>query len=179
MMRSKRLWQKLTRMRVKLQSQQICGLQTIVRGSFMVITAHYISHSWTLESRVISFFLFLFFFIRVILLYQFLDSQGSLLTLCFIQLTKFMFIFFRFIHFPSPHDKYSLSKVFLECFSDLNIDSKLSAITVDNSSNNDDMMKLVSDKLQASSLILGEKLLHVLCSIYSEFGCSRGFKCNW
>ena len=90
-----------------------------------------------------------------------------------------MFIFFRFIHFPSPHDKYSFSKVLLECFSDLNIDSKLSAITVDNSSNNDDMMKLVSDKLQASSLILGENLLHVLCSIYSEFGCSIGFKCNW
>ena len=74
--------------------------------------------------------------------------------------------FFRFIHFLSPHDKYSLSKVFLECFSDWNIDSKLSAITVDNSSNNDDIMKLVSDKLQASSLILGEKLLHVCCVAY-------------
>ena len=67
---------------------------------------------------------------------------------------------------PSPHDKYSLSKILLECLSDWNIDLKLSAITVDNASNNDGMMKLVSDKLQASSLILGGKLLHVHCAAH-------------
>ncbi|KAK4589560.1 hypothetical protein RGQ29_020214 [Quercus rubra] len=95
------------------------------KRSFMVITAHYISGSWTLESRVI-----------------------------------------RFIRMPSPHDKYSLSKILLECLSDWNIDLKLSAITVDNASNNDGMMKLVLDKLQASSLILGGKLLHVRCAAH-------------
>ena len=145
MMRSKRLWQKLTRMRVKLQSQQICGLQTIVRGSFMVITTHYISHSWTLESRVISFFFFFFHQGHfVVLVFRF---SRKLINFMFYIVNQIYVFFVRFIHFPSPHDKYSLSKVFLECFSDLNIDSKLSAITVDNSSNNDDMMKLVSDKL--------------------------------
>ncbi|XP_065631430.1 zinc finger BED domain-containing protein RICESLEEPER 2-like [Quercus suber] len=78
------------------------------KRSFMVITAHYINDSWTLESRVI-----------------------------------------RFIRMPSPHDKYSLSKILLN-----------------NASNNDGMMKLVSDKLQASSLILGGKLLHVRCAAH-------------
>uniref|UniRef100_A0A7N2LNC3 Transposase n=1 Tax=Quercus lobata TaxID=97700 RepID=A0A7N2LNC3_QUELO len=92
---------------------------------FMVITAHYISDSWTLESRVI-----------------------------------------RFICMPSPHDKYSLSKILLECLSDWKIDLKLSAITIDNTSNNDGMMKLISDKLQTSSLILGGKLLHVRCAAH-------------
>nr|XP_023922906.1 zinc finger BED domain-containing protein RICESLEEPER 2-like [Quercus suber] len=72
----------------------------------------------------------------------------------------------RFIRMPSPHDKYSLSKILLECLSDWNIDLKSSAITVDNASNNDGMMKLVSDKLQASSLILGVKLLHVRCAAH-------------
>ncbi|KAL0012131.1 hypothetical protein SO802_007239 [Lithocarpus litseifolius] len=95
------------------------------KRSFMVITTHYISDSWTLESRVI-----------------------------------------RFIRMPSPHDKFSLSKILLECLADWNIDLKLSAITVDNASNNDGMMKLISDKLQASSLILGGKLLHVRCAAH-------------
>ncbi|XP_065634594.1 zinc finger BED domain-containing protein RICESLEEPER 3-like [Quercus suber] len=72
----------------------------------------------------------------------------------------------RFICMPSPHDKYSLSKILLECLSDWNIDLKLSAIIVDNASNNDGMMKLVSDKLQASSLILGGKLLHMRCAAH-------------
>ena len=74
--------------------------------------------------------------------------------------------------FPSPlfdfsksilTDKYSLSKILLECLSNWNIDLKLSVITVNSSSNNNGMMKIVSDKLQVSSLILGGKLLHVHC----------------
>ncbi|KAL0015595.1 hypothetical protein SO802_002664 [Lithocarpus litseifolius] len=97
------------------------------KRSFMVIIAHYISDSWTLESRVI-----------------------------------------RFICMPSPHDKYSLSKILLECLADWNIDLKLPAITVDNASNNDGMMKLISDKLQASSLILGGKLLYVHCAAHIQ-----------
>ena len=54
-----------------------------------------------------------------------------------------MFIFFRLIRMPSPHDKYSLSKILLECLSDWNIDLKLSAIAIDNAGNNDGMIKLV------------------------------------
>ena len=42
----------------------------------------------------------------------------------------------------------------------------LSTINIDNASNNDGMMKLVSDKFQASSLILGGKLLHVCCAAH-------------
>ena len=64
---------------------------------------------------------------------------------------------------PSPHDKYSLSKILLECLSYWNIDLKLSATSVDNASNNDGVMKLISNKVQTSSLILGGKLLHVRC----------------
>ena len=67
---------------------------------------------------------------------------------------------------PSPHDKYSLSKILLEYLSDWNINLKLSTIIVDNASHNNGMMKLVSDKFQASSVILGGKLLHMHCAAH-------------
>ena len=58
-----------------------------------------------------------------------------------------------------------LSKILLECLFDWNIDFNLS-VTIDNASNNDGMMKLVSDKFQASSVILGGKLLHMHCAAH-------------
>ena len=67
---------------------------------------------------------------------------------------------------PSPHDKYCFSKILLECLFDWKLDLKLSTIIVDNASNNDGMMKLISDKLQTSSLILGGKLFHVRCAAH-------------
>ena len=58
-----------------------------------------------------------------------------------------------------------LSKILLECLFDWNIDLKLS-VTIDNASNNYGMMKLVSDKFQGSSVILGGKLLHMHCAAH-------------
>ena len=127
----------------------------------MVITAHYISDSCTLEIRVIRFFFLWGHF--VVLVFRFSSKLINFL----LSLANHIYVFFfRFIRMPSPHDKYSLSKILLEYLSDWNINLKLSTIIVDNASHNNGMMKLVSDKFQASSLILGEKLLHVSCATY-------------
>ena len=130
------------------------------KRSFMVITAYYISDFWTSESRVIRYFFSLSHF--VVLVFRFL---GKLINFLLSLVNHIYLYFFGFIIMPSPHDKYSLSKILLECLSDWNIDLKLS-VTIDNASNNDGMMKLVSDKFQASSVILGGKLLHMHCAAH-------------
>ena len=130
------------------------------KRSFMVITTYYISDFWTLESRVVRYFFSMSHF--VVLVFRFL---GKLINFLLSLVNHIYIYFFGFIIMPSPHDKYSLSKILLECFSDWNIDLKLS-VTIDNASNNDGMMKLVSDKFQASSVILGGKLLHMHCAAH-------------
>ncbi|XP_065625311.1 zinc finger BED domain-containing protein RICESLEEPER 2-like [Quercus suber] len=95
------------------------------KRGFMVITVHFIDHTWTLQSRVL-----------------------------------------RFVYVPSPHTKDVLAEVLVDCFLEWNIDRKLSTITVDNCSTNDAMIRLLLNKLDTSSLMLGGSMLHMRCAAH-------------
>ncbi|XP_050254848.1 zinc finger BED domain-containing protein RICESLEEPER 2-like [Quercus robur] len=95
------------------------------KRGFMVITTHFIDHTWTLQSRVL-----------------------------------------RFVCVPSPHMKDVLAEVLVDCFLEWNIDRKLSTITVDNCSTNDAMIRLLLNKLDTSSLMLGGSMLHMRCAAH-------------
>ncbi|XP_058181162.1 zinc finger BED domain-containing protein RICESLEEPER 2-like [Rhododendron vialii] len=69
----------------------------------------------------------------------------------------------RFIYVPCPHTKEVLCNQLLNCLIDWNIDRKISSITVDNCSTNDAMIDLLWDKLDSTSLMLGEDLFHMRC----------------
>ena len=45
-----------------------------------------------------------------------------------------------------------------------NVDRKLSTVTLDNCITNDAIIKILLDKLQVSSLILGGSMLHMRCA---------------
>ncbi|XP_075658807.1 zinc finger BED domain-containing protein RICESLEEPER 2-like [Castanea sativa] len=72
----------------------------------------------------------------------------------------------RFVYVPSPHTKDVLVEVLVDYFLELNIDRKLSTITVDNCSTNDVMIRLLLNKLDTSSLMLGGSMLHMRCSAH-------------
>ncbi|KAK9991238.1 hypothetical protein SO802_026223 [Lithocarpus litseifolius] len=95
------------------------------KRGFMVITAHFIDHTWTLQSRVL-----------------------------------------RFVYVPSPHMKDVLAEVFVNCFLEWNIDRKLSTIIVEYYSTNDVMIRLLLNKLDTSSLMLGGFMLHMRCAAH-------------
>ncbi|KAL0005520.1 hypothetical protein SO802_013081 [Lithocarpus litseifolius] len=69
----------------------------------------------------------------------------------------------EFVYVHSPHTKDVLTEVLIDCFLEWNIDRKLSTITVDNCSTNDAMIKLLLNKLDTSSLMLGGSALHMRC----------------
>ncbi|XP_030932334.1 zinc finger BED domain-containing protein RICESLEEPER 1-like [Quercus lobata] len=70
----------------------------------------------------------------------------------------------EFVYVPSPHTKDVLAEVFVDSFLEWNIDRKLSIITVDNCSTNDAMIRLLLNKLDTSSLMLGGSMLHMRCA---------------
>ncbi|XP_031272245.1 zinc finger BED domain-containing protein RICESLEEPER 2-like [Pistacia vera] len=59
----------------------------------------------------------------------------------------------RFVHVRCPHTRDVLSTVLMDCFSEWNIDSKLSALTVNNCSTNDAVVQDILGELQRSTLI--------------------------
>ena len=71
-------------------------------------------------------------------------------------------IFLGLFIVPSPHTK----DVLVDCFLEWNIDRKLFTITVDNYSTNDAMIRLLLNKLNTSSLMLGESMLHMRCATH-------------
>ena len=79
---------------------------------------------------------------------------------------NFSYYFSRFDYVPSPHTKDVLAKVLVDCFLEWNIDRKLPTITVDNCSTNDAMIRLLLNKLDTSSLILGGSMLHMRCAAH-------------
>ena len=79
---------------------------------------------------------------------------------------NYSYYFSRFVYVPSPHTKYVLTEVLVDCFLEWNIDRKLSTITVDNCSTNDVMIKLLLNKLDTSSLMLGGSMLHMRCAAH-------------
>ena len=70
-----------------------------------------------------------------------------------------LLICFRFIYIPSPHTKEVISTVLLECLLEWNVDKKLSTVILDNCTTNDAMMRILLEKLQVSSLVLGVNLV--------------------
>ncbi|XP_024993945.1 zinc finger BED domain-containing protein RICESLEEPER 2-like [Cynara cardunculus var. scolymus] len=66
-----------------------------------------------------------------------------------------------FLHVSSPHTADALSQVMIECFMDWNIDNKLSTLTLDNCSTNDDLVDRLLRTFSPSSLILKGKLFHM------------------
>ncbi|XP_075633324.1 zinc finger BED domain-containing protein RICESLEEPER 2-like [Castanea sativa] len=69
----------------------------------------------------------------------------------------------RFVYVSSPHTKDVLPNVLVDCFLEWNIDRKLSTITIDNCSTNDAMIRLLSRKLDTSSLTLSGSMLNMRC----------------
>ena len=62
--------------------------------------------------------------------------------------------------------KMSLMKSFLIVFLEWSIDRKLSVITVDNCITNDAIIRLLLNKLDISSLMLGGSMLHMRCAAH-------------
>ena len=75
-------------------------------------------------------------------------------------------ICFRFIYVPSPHTKEVISTVLLECLLEWNVNRKLSTVIVDNCTTNDAMIRILLEKLQVSSLVLGGSLLQMCCAAH-------------
>ena len=65
---------------------------------------------------------------------------------------------------PSPHTKKVLANSLLDCLLEWNIDRKLSTMTMDNCSTNDAMVKILSERLQKSSVMLHG---YAVCYAYS------------
>ena len=79
---------------------------------------------------------------------------------------NYSYYFSRFVYVPSLHTKDVLAEVLVNCFLEWNIDRKLSTITIDNCSTNDAMIRLVLNKLDTSSLMLGGSMLHMRCATH-------------
>ena len=83
---------------------------------------------------------------------------------------NYSYYFSGFFYVPSPYTKDVLAKVLVKvlvnCFLEWNIDKKLSTITVDNCGNNDVMIRLLLNKLDTSSLMLGESMLQMRCGAH-------------
>ncbi|TXG53358.1 hypothetical protein EZV62_022527 [Acer yangbiense] len=73
----------------------------------------------------------------------------------------------RFIYVPSPHNAITLADELWKCLLDWNVDGKLSALTIDNCTANDAMIKnYLLPKFSTGSLLLGGKLFHMRCSAH-------------
>ncbi|KAL4607009.1 hypothetical protein ACB092_09G144200 [Castanea dentata] len=66
-----------------------------------------------------------------------------------------------FVYVPSPHTKDVIAEVFVDCFLKRNISRELYIITTNNCSTNDIMIRLLLNKLDTSSLMLGGSMLHM------------------
>uniref|UniRef100_A0A5B6YZU5 BED-type domain-containing protein n=2 Tax=Davidia involucrata TaxID=16924 RepID=A0A5B6YZU5_DAVIN len=69
----------------------------------------------------------------------------------------------RFVYVPAPHNEEVLSNFLIDCLFDLNIDRKLSAITMDYCTTNDAIIDCLLDKLDTNSLLLEGRVLHMRC----------------
>ncbi|CAN1169823.1 Putative AC transposase, partial [Linum perenne] len=63
-------------------------------------------------------------------------------------------IMLRFLYVPAPHTSERLAACLSSCLLSWNVDTKLSAITLDNCSTNDSMISLVRDKLMPPNLLM-------------------------
>ena len=72
-------------------------------------------------------------------------------------------LFCRFIYVPAPHTGDLISEILHEVLSDWNLDRRLSTITLDNYSTNDNLMGKMKDKLPIDTLMLDGSLVHMRC----------------
>ncbi|CAN1153645.1 Putative AC transposase [Linum perenne] len=72
----------------------------------------------------------------------------------------------RFLYVPSPHTNDVLCDVLLECLIEWDIERKLNAVTVDNCTTNDAMIRALTGKLEEETLILRGTLLHMRCAAH-------------
>ena len=79
---------------------------------------------------------------------------------------NYSYYFSKFVYVPSPRTKDVLAEVLVDCFLEWNINRKLSTITVDNCSTNDVMIRLLLNKLDTNSLMLGDSMLHMRCTVH-------------
>ncbi|CAN1777424.1 Putative AC transposase [Linum perenne] len=75
-------------------------------------------------------------------------------------------IMLRFLYVPAPHTSERLAACLSSCLLSWNVDTKLSAITLDNCSTNDSKISLVRDKLMPPNLLMNGNLLHMRCSTH-------------
>ena len=79
---------------------------------------------------------------------------------------NYSYNFSRFVYVHSPHTKDVIAEVLVNCFLEWNINRKSSTITVDNCSTNDVMIRLLLNKLDTSSLMLGGFMLYMRCAAH-------------
>ncbi|CAN1755842.1 Putative AC transposase [Linum perenne] len=79
---------------------------------------------------------------------------------------KLRSILLRFLYVPAPHTSVRLANRLCASLLDWNIDSKLSAITLDNCTINDSMVSIIRNKLVPSNLLMDGSLLHMRCSAH-------------
>ena len=72
----------------------------------------------------------------------------------------------RFIYVPAPHTGEMISDVLYEVLQDLQIEKKVSTVTLDNCTTNDNLMSYMQDKLPLPSLMLNGTLLHMRCAAH-------------
>ncbi|CAN1848697.1 Zinc finger BED domain-containing protein RICESLEEPER 2, partial [Linum perenne] len=70
------------------------------------------------------------------------------------------------LYVPAPHTSVRLASRLCASLLDWNIDSKLSAITLDNCTTNDSMVSIIRNKLVPSNLLMDGSLLHMRCSAH-------------
>jgi hypothetical protein len=73
---------------------------------------------------------------------------------------------YRYIYVPHPHTAEVISEVLHDVLLDWCIKKKVSTITPDNCSTNDNVMKEMQDKMSLPSLMLRGRLMHMCCAAH-------------
>lgn len=76
----------------------------------------------------------------------------------------------RFVYVPHPHTAELIADVLHDVLCDWHLERKISTVTLDNCTVNDNLMEKIEDKLPLDSLMLkdddGKKLLHMRCAAH-------------
>jgi hypothetical protein len=73
---------------------------------------------------------------------------------------------YRFIYVPAPHTGEVISDVLHDVLQDWQLEKKVSTVTLDNCTTNDNLMGAMQDKLPLPSLMLDGRLLHMRCAAH-------------
>ncbi|KAL5578436.1 hypothetical protein UlMin_020135 [Ulmus minor] len=71
-----------------------------------------------------------------------------------------------FMYVPCPHNAETISDALMGCLMDWNVDRKLSTLTIDNCTTNNDAIPIMKDKLFSSSLMLSGDFFQMRCAIH-------------